>query len=33
MVWSGAAGIAAQVDVYGMGCGWLNPSFTENPTM
>jgi len=25
--------VTAQVDVYGMGCGWLNPSYTENPTL
>lgn len=33
MVWSGTTGVSAQVDVYGMGCGWLNPSYTENPTL
>jgi hypothetical protein len=33
MLWSGSGGVSAQVDVYGMGCGWLNPSYTENPTM
>ena len=34
MLWSSAAGVvSAQVDVYGMGCGWLNPSYTEHPTL
>lgn len=33
MVWAGASGVRAQVDVYKMGCGWLNPSYTENPTL
>ena len=28
-----AAGIKADIDVYGMGCGWLNPSYTEHPTI
>ena len=33
MLWASAAGVSAQVDVYGMGCGWLNPSFTDHPTL
>jgi len=33
MVWSSASGVNAQVDSYQMGCGWLNPSYTENPTL
>ena len=33
MVWSGSSGVSAEVDVHAMGCGWLNPSYTENPTM
>lgn len=32
-VWSQAAGVTADVDVYGMGCGWEFPSYTEHPTM
>ena len=27
------AGVTADIDVYGMGCGWEYPSYTENPTM
>jgi len=26
-------GVTADVEVYGMGCGWEYPSFTEHPTM
>ena len=33
IVWSSAPRVTAQVDVYGMGCGWLNPAYTENPTL
>ena len=33
MVWSGSAGVSVQVDVHAMGCGWLNPSYTANPTL
>lgn len=33
MVWSGSAGVSAQVDVHAMGCGWLNPSYTDKPTL
>ena len=33
MVWSGSTGVSVQVDVYAMGCGWLNPSYTDNPTL
>jgi hypothetical protein len=33
MVWSNSAGVSAQVDVHAMGCGWLNPSYTDNPTL
>jgi hypothetical protein len=33
LVWSKTAGVAVDVDVYGMGCGWLNPSYTEHPTI
>lgn len=33
LLWSGDATISAQVNVYELGCGWLNPSYTENPTL
>ena len=33
MLWSSTAGVSAQVEVHSMGCGWLNPSYTEHPTM
>lgn len=33
MLWSSISGVGAQVEVYGMGCGWLNPSFTDHPTL
>jgi len=33
MLWSSTEGVSAQVDVVGMGCGWMNPSFTYDPTM
>lgn len=33
LVWSGDAAMSAHVDVYQMGCGWLNPSYTESPTL
>ena len=33
MVWSASAGVSAQVDVHAMGCGWLNPSYTDKPTL
>lgn len=33
VLWSNTAGVTADVDVYGMGCGWLFPSYTENPTI
>jgi hypothetical protein len=33
MVWSGSSGLSAQVDVHAMGCGWLNPSYTDKPTL
>lgn len=29
----GSAGVTADVEVYGMGCGWANPSYTPHPTM
>lgn len=33
VVWSGSSGVGAQVDVHAMGCGWLNPSYTDDPTL
>ena len=33
VVWSGSGGVSAQVDVHAMGCGWLNPSYTSEPTL
>jgi hypothetical protein len=27
------AGVTADVSVFGMGCGWAFPSYTEHPTM
>lgn len=33
IVWSSAPGVTAQIDVYGMGCGWLNPAYTDKPTL
>jgi hypothetical protein len=34
-VFAGAAsmGVKADIDVWGMGCGWLTPSYTEHPTL
>ena len=33
VVWSGSGGVSAQLDVHAMGCGWLNPSYTSEPTL
>ena len=33
MVWSGSSAVSAQVDVHAMGCGWLNPSYTDQPSL
>ena len=33
MVWSGSTGVSVQVGVHAMGCGWLNPSYTDKPTL
>ena len=30
---SSSGSVAADIDVWGMGCGWLNPSFTDSPTL
>jgi hypothetical protein len=27
------SGLSADVDVYSMGCGWVNPSYTEHPNL
>jgi len=32
-LWATTAGISADVDVHSMGCGWVDPSYTEHPTM
>lgn len=32
-LWTSTAGVKADIDVYGMGCGWVNPSYTEHPDM
>jgi hypothetical protein len=32
-IWSGAAGVKADIDVWGMGCGWATPSYTEDPAL
>eukprot|EP01051_Picozoa_sp_SAG22_P007991 SAG22_NODE_585_length_8867_cov_11.509580_5_plen_89_part_00 len=32
-VFAGAAGVKADIDVWGMGCGWLTPSYSEHPTV
>ena len=28
-----SAAVKADIDVWSMGCGWLTPSYTENPTL
>lgn len=33
MVWSDSSGLSVQVDVHAMGCGWLNPSYTDKPLL
>lgn len=33
LLWSSASSVSAKVDVYGMGCGWLNPSYTDKPSL
>merc|ERR1712178_166005 len=32
-VWANSTGVKADIDVYGMGCGWVNPSYTDHPSM
>lgn len=32
-MWSDTAGVTADIDVHGMGCGWEFPSYTDSPTM
>lgn len=32
-VFASATGLKADIDVWGMGCGWLTPSYTEHPTI
>eukprot|EP01052_Picozoa_sp_SAG31_P017056 SAG31_NODE_1152_length_9642_cov_4.124489_7_plen_558_part_00 len=33
VVWAQGEGVRVSVDAWGMGCGWVDPSFTERPTM
>jgi hypothetical protein len=33
MLWSSASGVSAQIDVWSMSCGWLNPSYTDSPSL
>ena len=30
---SSGSGVTANIDVWGMGCGWTTPSYTDSPTM
>ena len=30
---AGSTGVSADIDVWSMGCGWVDPSYTEHPTM
>jgi Glycosyl hydrolases family 32 N-terminal domain/PAN domain len=32
-VWSSKIGVSADIDVYSMGCGWVDPSYTDTPTL
>eukprot|EP01050_Picozoa_sp_SAG11_P015922 SAG11_NODE_2115_length_3798_cov_7.593674_2_plen_83_part_00 len=32
-LWSSGPGIKADIDVWGMGCGWLTPSYTDSPSI
>ena len=32
-VWSSAAGIKVDIDAWSMGCGWLDPSWTDSPSL
>jgi hypothetical protein len=32
-VWASGTAIKADIDVWSMGCGWLNPSYTDSPTI
>ena len=32
-VWSAAAGIKVDIDAWSMGCGWLDPSWTDSPSL
>jgi len=33
VAWASTTGVSANIDVYGMGCGWVTPSYTDNPIM
>eukprot|EP01052_Picozoa_sp_SAG31_P034566 SAG31_NODE_4058_length_3630_cov_2.188332_3_plen_141_part_00 len=30
---SSGSGVTADIEVWGMGCGWLTPSYTDNPSI
>ena len=32
-VWSSSAGIKVDIDAWSMGCGWLDPSWTDSPSL
>jgi len=32
-VWANSTGVKADMDVYSMACGWVDPSYTEHPSM
>ena len=33
VLWATNSSVAADVDVWSMGCGWLTPSYTDTPTL
>lgn len=33
VLWATTPGVTADIHVYGMGCGWVDPSYTTNPNM
>lgn len=33
IAWAASEGIMADVDVFSMGCGWIDPSYTDSPTL
>ena len=32
-LWSSQSGVTADIDVWAMGCGWADPSWTDTPTL